>query len=161
MDWVTRALKQLPVRGDFLDMGTGRGELLDIAKALGYGPVIMGTETVPALIDNKRVVEGYAHSLPFEDKQFRISACIDVLEHILPGDDEAAVKNLARVTREYLLISANNRPSKAWHEGEDLHINIRPYEEWQMLILQWSGGASIKQYRKWPGCSSAMWLVRL
>lgn len=160
--WCNHALKMIHERGDFLDMGTGRGELMVDAALLGFGSFIAGTETVPALIDEQRnIFEGYAHSLPFGDKRFNVSACIDVLEHLLPGDDELAVKELVRVTRSAILISANNRRSNAGPKGEELHINRRPYAEWEVLLTKWSGAKFVYRFEDWPRCTSAMWKLEL
>jgi SAM-dependent methyltransferase len=128
----------LPMRGSLLDVGCGRGELLDFAAERGFDPV-RGTETVPFLIDGKRVVFAEGHKLPFADKSFDVVICNDVIEHVLPGDDEMLCRELARVARHHILITANNAPS-ASHIGEELHINRRPYAEWDALFREWFGG---------------------
>jgi cyclopropane fatty-acyl-phospholipid synthase-like methyltransferase len=53
-------VKGLPV-GTLLDIGTGRGELLDIAEKLGFQA--QGTEVVKFLL-TERVKFAEAHSLP-------------------------------------------------------------------------------------------------
>jgi len=74
----------LPVRGSLLDVGCGRGELLDYARERGFGPV-MGTETVPALINPARGVRfAEGHDLPFADQSVDVVICNDVIEHVLP-----------------------------------------------------------------------------
>jgi ubiquinone/menaquinone biosynthesis C-methylase UbiE len=101
---------------------------------------VQGTEVVPALIDGQRVVRAEAHALPFADKSFDVVSLFDVIEHLIPGDDEAVCREMARVSRRHVLITANNKPSfnKA---GDDLHINKRPYEEWDRLFRSWFPGA--------------------
>lgn len=133
-----RDLAALPCRGSYLDVSCGRGEMLTEARRLGFKPV-HGTEIVPALIDGKRVVRAEVHALPFEDDAFDVVTMHDVIEHLIPGDDEAACRELARVARRHVLLTANNRPSfnKA---GDDLHINKRPYEEWDRLFREWFPG---------------------
>ncbi len=128
-------IAELPMRGSLLDVGCGRGELLDYATERGFDPV-QGTETVPALIDGERVVFAEGHALPFEDKSFDVVICNDVIEHVLQGDDELLCNELKRVARSHILITANNAPSID-HIGEELHINKRPYEEWDALFRKW------------------------
>jgi ubiquinone/menaquinone biosynthesis C-methylase UbiE len=132
-----RDLAVLP-RGSYLDVGCGRGEMLDQADRLGFGPV-QGVEVVADLIDGTRVLRGEAHALPFADQSFDVVSCFDVLEHLIPGDDEGACRELARVARRHVLLTANNRTSQR-AIGQELHINRRPYEEWDALFRAWFPG---------------------
>lgn len=151
-------LAALPVRGCYLDVACGRGEMLAAAARLGFDPV-MGTEIVPELIDGRQVVYAEVHALPFLDAAYSVVTMFDVIEHLLPGDDELACRELARVAGRHVLITANNRPSfnKA---GEDLHINKRAYEEWDALFRAWFPGAVtwIKGHRNYV---SEAWRVDL
>lgn len=133
-------LEALPVRGSYLDVSTGRGEMLNHAEALGFSPV-MGTEVVPGLLVGGRVVHGEAHALPFNAKSFDVVTMFDVIEHLIPGDDEAGCRELHRVARKHILLTANNKPSV--YDGEDLHINKRPYQEWDSLFRKWFPGKVI------------------
>ena len=122
----------------YLDVSCGRGEMLDAASWLGFQPV-QGTEIVPALIDGKRVVYAEVHALPFADQSFDVVTMFDVIEHLIPGDDEQACRELARVARRHVILTANNRPS--FNAGdEELHINRRPYTEWDTLFQTWFRG---------------------
>lgn len=133
------ALKAVPCRGSYLDVGCGRGEMLTAAAGLKFWPV-QGTELVTELIDGARVVYAEAHALPFPDKSFDVVTSFDVIEHLVPGDDEALCREMARVARKHVILSANNRPSfnKA---NEDLHINKRRYVTWDRLFREWFPGA--------------------
>lgn len=138
MDDAVGDLAGLPCGGSYLDVACGRGEMLRHAEALGFSPV-QGTEIVPALIDGSRVIYGEVHALPFPDKSFDVVTMLDVIEHLIPGDDEKACRELARVARRHILLTANNRESKK-AIGEELHINRRPYEEWDSLFRSWFPG---------------------
>jgi SAM-dependent methyltransferase len=153
-------LQSLPIRGSYLDVSCGRGEMLDFAETLGFHPV-RGTEIVPALIDGKRVVHAWAHALPFEDNSFNVVTMHDVIEHLIPGDDERACKELARVALRYVILTANNEVSLN-KRGEDLHINKRPYAEWDKLFRQWFGSAEVTWVKN-PKRNyiSEAWSVRL
>lgn len=123
------------LRGSYLDVGCGRGEMISEALRLGFIPC-HGTEVVPALVDGVTVVRAEAHALPFCDGAFDVVTMLDVIEHLLPGDDEAACRELARVAVRHVLLTASNLPSFS-ESGEDLHINRRPYAEWDELFRSW------------------------
>lgn len=152
-------LAALPCRGAYLDVACGRREMLDAARKLGFEPV-RGTEIVPALIDGTTVVRAEVHALPFADDSFDVVTLHDVIEHLLPGDDEAACRELVRVARRFVLITANNRPSfnKA---GDDLHINKRPYDEWDALFRRWLAPATVTWIKGDRAYVSEGWRVAL
>jgi ubiquinone/menaquinone biosynthesis C-methylase UbiE len=154
-----RDLAALPIRGTYLDVACGRGEMLCEATRIGFD-VVMGTEIVPDLVDGKRVVYGEAHALPFLAKQWNVVTLFDVIEHLVAGDDELACRELARVARDHILITANNRPSfnKA---GDDLHINKRPYDEWDRLFRQWFAGAAVTWIKGQRAYVSECWRIDL
>jgi len=109
----------------WLDVGCGRGEVIDEAQSKGFS--VKGVETVPALIDGVRVIEGDACSLPFPVNGFDVVSCFDVLEHLVPGDEVKALQEFARVAERFVLLSADNKV-------QPLHINIKPYSEWDKVI---------------------------
>ena len=133
-----RDLRELPTRGSYLDVACGYGDMLEAAAHLGFAPV-RGTEIVPAMIDGRRVVRAEVHDLPFADRSFDVVTMFDVIEHLLPGDDRAACEEMARVAVRHVLLTANNK-SSVNHIGEDLHINKRPYDEWDRLFREWFPG---------------------
>jgi len=122
-------------RGSYLDVGCGRGEMLVHADVMGFWPVL-GAEIVPALIDGGRVVWAEAHALPFNDDNFDVATMFDVIEHLVPGDDEAACRELARIARRHIIVTASNLRSFS-EAGDDLHINRRPYDDWDALFRTW------------------------
>lgn len=127
---VQRILKGLRP-GSLLDVGTGRGETLRFAERVNHGPV-KGVEVVPYLCDGDRVIQGQAHALPFDDNAFDHVTCFDVLEHLIEEDLEPTLRELYRVARVSVTVSASERPS-IW-EGVDLHISKRPRAEWLKMI---------------------------
>lgn len=131
-------LHALPCRGSYLDVGCGRGEMLHHARDFGFAPV-HGVEVVRNLVDGNLVVYGEAHALPFDDNSFDVVTLFDVIEHLLPGDDEEACREMARVARKHIVLTANNRDSHL-HDGTDLHINKRAYDEWDRLFRDWFPG---------------------
>jgi hypothetical protein len=128
--------------GSLLDVGCGRGELFEPAQSMGFNPV-HGVEVVPELVDGHRVVYGQVHALPFSELAFDVVTMFDVIEHLVPGDDELACRELARVARKHILVTANNETSQK-AIGEELHINRRSYDEWDALFRQWFPGTVTK-----------------
>lgn len=124
-------------RGSLLDVGTGRAETLAFAKAAGHGPV-MGTEVVPALLGDD-VVYAEAHALPFADGSWDHVTCFDVLEHLIEADLEPALREMLRVARRTVTVSASERSDI--REGRELHISKRPAAEWLALLVRcWGRG---------------------
>jgi SAM-dependent methyltransferase len=121
-------LDRIP-KGSLLDVSTGRGEVLRMARDFGFAPVV-GTEAVDYLCNHEDVFPALAHALPFDDDSFDVVTMFDVMEHLLPEDTEAVCKELARVARSRILLTVHNGPSSFGSDG-DLHINRRlSYEEW-------------------------------
>lgn len=151
-------LAALPCRGSYLDVSCGRGDMLREAEILGFSAV-QATEIVEALLAPPRIVYAQAHELPFGDRSFAVVSLFDVIEHLLPGDDEAACKELRRVAQRHILLTANNRPSfnKA---GDDLHINKRPYDIWDGLFREWFNGCTVTRLKNRTYFSEA-WRIDL
>lgn len=127
------ALKQCPGKS-YLDVGCGRGEMLEIAKGQGF-ETTRGVESCPSLVGGE-VIEALAWDLPFDSRSFDVVSCLDVIEHILPGDDEKVVRELNRVAKSAIIITANNKTSRSL--GMELHVNRRPYAMWDELFRKWT-----------------------
>lgn len=155
-------LKELPIRGSYLDVGCGKGEMLKAAKQMGYAPVA-GTEVIDSLI-NEDVYSGEPMDLPFDDKSFDVVSLFDVLEHLLLGDEYKVCQELKRVARKYVLITANNRPSKLSDfieevkKDEPLHINIRPFSEWHGILADVFGARNVTRLKP-KGTNLARWRI--
>ena len=141
-----------------LDVGCGRGEMLDYVGELGYTRV-KGTETVPDLIANRADVQfALATDLPFDDDSFAVVTMLDVIEHIPPISTYQALYEINRVASRIVYITANNTPS--WFNGEDLHINKRSYEEWNDIFNSVFGG-KVTWLPKEETNISETWLIQL
>ena len=128
-------LEDLPTRGPYLDVSCGHGEMLTLARLIGYSHQ-NGTELVKSLTDHPRIVWAEVHDLPFVSGRFQAVTMLDVMEHLLPGDDKLACKELLRVSNKHVVIAVNNCHSTN-KSGDVLHINIRPYDEWDALFREW------------------------
>jgi len=127
-----RAMTEIikPFRGSFLDVSTGRGELMRVAQSLGFRPVY-GTEAVPELC-NEFVVNATIDDIPFPDNSFDVVTCVDVIEHILEPDIVPGLLELERIAKGTLLIAAADFPD--FRNGVNLHPSARPYKEWDRLF---------------------------
>jgi SAM-dependent methyltransferase len=121
-----------------LDVGCGRGEVLDIGEGIGFD-LVRGLEVCGFLIDGHRVRYGEIYDMPDLKNDFDLVTCFDVLEHIHRFDTEVALDELLRVASRSVILTANNRPSVN-KQGEDLHINKMPYTEWDALIKERAKG---------------------
>lgn len=118
--------------GSYLDIGCGRGEMLDEANRLGFTKV-QGVEIVPALVEAREdIISADANNLPFEDRSFDYVSMLDVVEHIPDEDIYDIFQELARVADKKILLCIANFPHK--HQGQELHINLKPYPEWDSIL---------------------------
>ncbi len=108
-----------------LDVGTGRGETLEEAR--DFCIKAQGTETVSALL-NKDVVYALLPNLPFDDHAFDIVTSFEVLEHLRPEDLVASLRELARVAKDWVVVSVCTNPD--YVGGVNLHPSYRSEEAW-------------------------------
>lgn len=141
--------------GSLLDVGCGRGEVLRLAEGMGF--TVKGVEVVPALIDGERVVEGLAYALPFPDNSFDHVTMYDVMEHLLPEDSERVCRELQRVSRETVTLTVSN--ISHIHRGVEMHINRRPYADWDADFRRWFAGEV--EWVRGRNDISDTWRVRL
>lgn len=153
-DGIDKLIAALPVRGSYLDVSTGRGETMLLAKEHGFA-VVKGTETVEALC-NDQVVRAVLPSIPFPDKEFQVVSLIEVIEHLVPEDVEPALKELERLASHHILISAAVRD--CYVGGVNLHPSARPLEAWEALFTRLWGS---RVYRVGNLGSSPAWRVDL
>ena len=132
-DVVKAEIEAMQPATHYLDVGCGRGESLQWARERGIYAV--GTELVDAIIaENPLITFADVCELPFENDAFDYVSCYDVLEHLVPGDEQAALDELGRVCKGLLIITTNDRPSFL-PTGEDLHVNKRPRAAWHQDIV--------------------------
>lgn len=135
-------LSRNPGCTNLLDVGCGDGQWMEVA-AKEFGLACVGVDPVSHLA-GKNVLTAPATDLPFDDDSFDVVTCLDVMEHLVPEDTMPALKEIARVARYGAIITVNNNPSayRGIHNTE-LHVNIRPYEEWAALMVEVFGAAEM------------------
>lgn len=143
IEGITNILADLP-RGTLLDVGTGRGETLDIAEGLGYQ--VRGTETVDYLIESRpeKVVKALLPTLPFQSKGFDTVTNFEVIEHLLPMDVLPALRELERVAKDRVIISAAT--CSDFRAGVELHPSYRTENEWEETFKHaWGVEAKVRK----------------
>jgi hypothetical protein len=152
-DGLDKLIGALPCKS-YLDVSTGRGETLELARKHGY-EIVNGTETVPALC-NEHVTEAVLPSIPYPDKSFEVVSLIEVIEHLLPEDIRPALAELTRLASKHILISA--AVQECWIGGVNLHPSAMPVEQWDELFREVWGD---KAYRVGHLGGSPAWRVDL
>lgn len=80
--------------------------------------------------------------LPFGDKEFDILTSYDALEHLLPEDVDAALSEMARVSRRFIFSISYVLSRQEW-QGLNLHPTVKSSSWWINRIMR-AGGNSIK-----------------
>lgn len=111
-----------------LDVGCGNGlitnQLPESLKVVGLDRSEEALKYV-----QKETIVGDILNLPLDDKSFDLVICNDVLEHLTTKEREQALKELARVSRKYILITVpfledlNQGMTKCADCGKYYHIN--------------------------------------
>lgn len=98
-----------------LDVGCGEGFTLSRLKEKGIGKKLKGLEYSKEAIELGRkthpdieIIQGSIYKLPYKNNSFDLVLCTEVLEHL--DDPKKALKELARTSRKYLLLSVPNEP---------------------------------------------------
>jgi hypothetical protein len=152
-DGLDKLIGALPCKS-YLDVSTGRGETLAIARKHGY-EVVKGTETVEALC-NEHVTRAVLPNIPHPDKSFEVVSLVEVIEHLLPDDIRPALAELTRLASKHILISA--AVQECWIGGVNLHPSAMPVEQWDELFHDVWGD---KAYRVGQLGGSPVWRVDL
>lgn len=143
----------------FLDVGCGRGELLDIAEDAGY-LVARGLEVVPSLLNDRVNQFDGIHRLPYADSWFDLVTCCDVLEHVLEEDALAGISEMIRVASKTVILTVAWSPSTFGSpDGKDLHITKHD-SNWWLDKIKLNAGVTVTKYDGWVS-SSAMFEIKV
>lgn len=165
-------IMMLPGNLRLLDVGCGTGWMVEALKeknemVMGLDPSLAGLKWAPAAAG--RVV-GSGLFLPFRDGSFDGAICSEVLEHHPDGALEAAIGELSRISRRYVLVSvpyAENRELNMVRCDRCLRrfhssLHLRSFREAELIELFSARGFWAIDLRKtgWIPYRSA-WLSRL
>lgn len=127
-----------------LDVGCGEGFTLNKLKENNIGKkhegvdyakeaIVIGSKLYPKL----NLHQGNIYDLKYKDNSFDLVICSEVLEHL--ENPQKALKELARVSKKYLVLSVPNEPFfylfnyTQW--GKDIgHINKWTSREFKKLV---------------------------
>lgn len=159
--FATHCLSEIPRGTTYLDVGCGRGEMLDFAESIGYQHNdVHGCEVSQPIIDSDpRVCYGEAQDIPYLSNRFDVVTMFDVLEHIPQGYILATLLELQRVAKKTILFTVCNTPSIV--NGRDLHITKHPYEYWDGYFQAAFTGHKVTWLKNPNPCVSEMWRVDL
>jgi SAM-dependent methyltransferase len=86
-----------------------------------------------------------ALNLPFDNKFFDLITSFDMLEHLLPEEVPACLKELSRVSNRFIF-SICYRPSVITCFGENLHPTVKN-ENWWINEITLAGGVAINKFK--------------
>lgn len=124
------------LEGRIVELGCGRGSVVTTLLSKGYD--IIGYDQVSINPD--------MHVGDVTDENLAISGdtvlCIDVIEHIDDKRLQGLYYNFKKFKKQ--VFSIHNGPSM--YKGEDLHVNKKPFDEWESIINK--EGFCIKRKKK-------------
>ncbi len=122
-----------------LDLGSGRGRWLEFYAALGARVTGIDISTVAVETCRKRgfnVHQGSIDKLHFEDNSFDFVNSVTVIQHLVPTDQEKAIREVQRVLKPggYAILLENTSDDRS------SHVWGMPVPKWSLLF---SGGRLI------------------
>jgi len=130
-----------------LDIGCGPGIGLNyMAKDLGK--LVCGIDPSRTAIDKVKR-KGYkgkvasATNIPYEDNSFDLVMSTEVIEHLLPSDQEEAHRECFRVSNRYIAHGISNTPEGYRpNKKQNLHLTCWKHDQWleffNDLNLNWN-----------------------
>lgn len=103
-----------------IDVGCGIGDFtLDLAVKYSQFEKIVGIDFLKENVDiayqkaeqfkNAFFFEADLLDIPFDDRSFDVTICINVLHHVHINDFNKAIRELARITEKYLILEIRNK----------------------------------------------------
>ncbi len=128
----TLVLSTYPEKTDEIcDIGCGRGFLVKALQEEGYTKAI-GIEISRYAIEHKVTDYVYLKNIyEFEENQFKVVSIVDVLEHLQKGEIQNFLKEVARITEDYIVCSIPVYPNNLFdffHEPD--HRTFERREWW-------------------------------
>ncbi len=124
-----------------LDVGCGEGQLVEWArekKAFADGLDAAAIERSHGQPKWYHVAD--CRKIPWPDDKFDVVTSLDMLEHLHPDHVAAAVAEMKRVSRKWVLIGVGCGPSRTdWDMPKDvdkLHLTVKDWRAWLTMLRQ-------------------------
>lgn len=103
-----------------IDVGCGIGDFTrELAKKYPQFNEIVGVDLLKETLDIAKknamqfakvfFIEGNVLDIPFNDRNFDVTICINLLHHIYVDDFKRAISELARITDKFLILEIRNK----------------------------------------------------
>lgn len=143
------------------DIGCGRCIFFDILQKRRLQ--VFGLDPSMVIVNSKKspfVIQGTCDKIPFADDLFDVVFCLDVLEHIPEVLISDSLKELSRITKKYLIISAASHEDII--ENLKVHISIKSYSEWEKIISKYFQilSSEIIHSKTYPGRTAKIYLCK-
>lgn len=124
-----------------VDIGCGNNAFLHkLRDHHGWPEVrLCGVDFAHPLAD----VTASATDLPFYDQEYDLAVSFDCLEHLDPGEVDQALKEIRRVSRQFLFHIAYRDSVIRAPDGSTLHPTVQP-EEWWIDQMHTAGAIEIE-----------------
>lgn len=133
-----------------VDLGCGRGELSKMLPFKHYTGVDLSTYQINKNVeendrDNVNFVHHSITSLPFDDMQFDVAICMDVMEHVPLNKVDQVLGEMFRVAHSVMLVIDCVPAKLTDKDGSNLHCTIQPPKWWLRKITP----LSVIRYQDW------------
>ncbi len=143
------------------DIGCGRCIFFEMLQKRKLQ--VFGLEPSRFIVNSKKspfVIYGTCDNIPYADNLFDVVFCLDVLEHIPGVLILDSLKELHRISNNYLIISAASHEDIV--EKIKVHISIKSYPEWEKIISKYFKIISSEMIhsKTYPGRTAKVYLCR-
>lgn len=128
-----------------LDVGCGKAETRQLAHNVGLS--WHGCDVVDYLCEGPDIdlLPQGAAELPYDDDQFDLVTCNDVMEHVPVEDVGFVLGELRRVARVAVLLGISRKHDNK-PEAEKLHITIKTEDWWLASVFECMDGKATKVF---------------
>lgn len=154
---IYRLLRNNP-SAEILDVGCGFGNLIAELQNK-YNFSVHGLDLSSYAIEKadpsvrKKIKMGNILKLPFKKNSFDLVICFDVIYYLTPKETIKAIKNLIRVTREYIFFNSIYRHSR-WasqkQNPDPLRVTTLSEKDYINIFSQ-NGAKLVEKFYCWSG----------
>jgi ubiquinone/menaquinone biosynthesis C-methylase UbiE len=94
------------------------------------------------MANGKAAIQAILPNIPLPDKVADVVSLIEVIEHLHPDDVEPALRELSRLSKDKILLSAAVMPH--YVGGVNLHPSARSYDDWEKVLHRIYGAQNVQ-----------------